>query len=72
VKQVFQNCEPFLAKRALKSQKVVILPKNFFFAKFEYHGYQNNPEIYADFKTVEKNVKKISNIKVIGKISVQN
>ncbi len=32
--------------------------KNFFFAKFEY-GYQNNAEFYADFETVEKNVKNL-------------
>jgi hypothetical protein len=36
---------------------VLIWHKNFFFAKFEY-GYQNNAELYADFETFEKNVKK--------------
>ncbi len=35
---------------------MLIWPKNFFFARFEY-GYENNAEFYADFETVEKNAK---------------
>ncbi len=37
---------------------MLIWNKNFFFEKFEY-GYQNNAEFYADFETVEKNVKNV-------------
>ncbi len=37
---------------------MLIWHKNFSFAKFEY-GYQNNAEFYADFETVEKNVKNL-------------
>jgi hypothetical protein len=34
------------------------MTKKLFFAKFE-DGYQNNAEFYADFETVEKNVKNL-------------
>jgi hypothetical protein len=37
---------------------VLIWHKNFFFSKFKC-GYQNNAEFYADFETVEKNVKNL-------------
>ncbi len=37
---------------------MLIWHKTFFFSKFEY-GYQNNAEFYADFETVEKNVKNL-------------
>ncbi len=37
---------------------MLIWHKNFFFAIFEY-GYQSNAELYADFETVEKNVKNL-------------
>ncbi len=39
---------------------MLIWPKNFFFTKFEYGYQKNNPEFYADFKNVEKNVKVIN------------
>jgi hypothetical protein len=45
---------------------VIIRPKNFFFAKFEY-GYQNNSEFYAGFESVEKKCKKLANKKVTGR-----
>jgi hypothetical protein len=41
------------------------------FLQFEY-GYQNNAEFYADFGTVEKNVKKLLTKKVIDKIFLQS
>jgi len=34
------------------------MTQKLFFEKFEY-GYQNNEEFYADFETVEKNVKNL-------------
>ncbi len=37
---------------------MLIWHKNFFFAKLEY-GYQKNAQFYADFETVEKNVKNL-------------
>ncbi len=39
-------------------KKVLILHKNFFFAKFEYR-YQKNAKFYIDFETVEENEKNL-------------
>ena len=39
-------------------KKVLIWPKQFFFATIEY-GYKNNSDFYADFKTVEENAKNL-------------
>ncbi len=66
VKHVFQNFEPFLANRALKFQKMLAWPKNFFFTKFKY-GYQNNSVFYVDFETVEKNANNLLTKKLQAK-----
>jgi hypothetical protein len=52
----FKILSHFLQIRLYRFKKVLIWPKNIFFTKFE-NGYQKSAEVYADFKTVKKNVK---------------
>jgi hypothetical protein len=49
---------------------LLICPKNYFLTKFEY-GYQNNPELIADFETGEK-CGKFANKKVLGLFHITN